>query len=447
MLKKYDYSKYHDCEKYGERFKKAEKAMNSAINSVNAMLALADSQNRDLTASEEQEADKLMKQAEKHGDELDRLEQLRAFDRDVSGNRSHDPQRVIDLEKERDGGYTPAMAAGHKPEIIKDVNGAEIPVYSKGQSMAVWNRDPQYAPDTFGRYVVALATGRQEVCPEIKAAQMTTDNAGGGYLVPNPLERMVIDRVRNASVLARSGARFADLPNGTTQIATVDSGATFSSVGEGNTIPESSVSFGSKLMVLQKRAVLIPMTVELLEDSYNAGQVIQDAVVRDAAEDMDNFIISGSTDPEYTGLVTTGSISETGSVGAIAWEDFHNMAIELRAANEEPNAYILNPTIAGDCDILTTGDGSTSAKSWLGAPPSLDGVQRLQTGNITTAYALMGDFTQLMIGIKQGTFRVEISRDAGDYFAKDLVVLKVVYRVDYAITRNSAFRRLAGITT
>ena len=26
MLKKYDYSKYHNCEKYGERFKKAEKA-------------------------------------------------------------------------------------------------------------------------------------------------------------------------------------------------------------------------------------------------------------------------------------------------------------------------------------------------------------------------------------------------------------------------------------
>ncbi|QGQ21210.1 phage major capsid protein [Gimesia benthica] len=447
MLKKYDYSKYHNCEKYGERFKKAEKAMNSATNSVNAILSLAESENRDLTSSEEREADKLMKEIEKHGGELDRLEKLRDFDSDV-GDRSHDPQKVIDLEKEREGGgYPLAMTSGHKPEIIKDVNGAEIPVYSKGQSLAIWNRDKQYAPDTFGRYIVALATGRQEVCPEIKAAQMTTDNAGGGYLVPNPLERMVIDRVRNASVLARSGARFADLPNGTTQIATVDSGATFSSVGEGETIPEGSVSFGSKQMVLQKRAVLIPMTVELLEDSYNAGQVIQDAVVRDAAEDMDNFIISGTTDPFYDGLVTTGSISETGSVGAIAWEDFHNMAIALRTANEEPNAYILNPTIAGDCDVLTTGDGSTSAKSWLGAPPSLEGIQRLQTGNISTAYALMGDFTQLMIGIKQGTFRVEISRDAGNYFAKDQVVLKVVYRVDYAITRNSAFRRLAGITT
>lgn len=412
-----------------------------------AYMDLAKAENRDLTKKEyeivENIADVVLPEL---FEDLERNEKLLAFD--PTADRSHIPTFLAKYDENGlvvDDSRLPATE-NHKPAIIKDVAGREIPVYAKGQSMAAWNRD-NLPGDTFGRYVVSLATGRHDICPEIKNAQSTTDNAGGGYLVPNPLERQIIDRVRNASVLARSGAMFADLPAGTTQIATITSGATFSSVGEGATIPESTVAFGSKLMVLHKRAVLIPMTVELLEDSYNAGQVIQDAVVRDASEDLDNFIISGATDPFYDGLVTTGSISETGSVGAIAWEDFHTMAIELRAANEEPNAYILHPTIAGDCDILTTGDGSTSAKSWLGAPPSLDGIQRLQTGNISTAYALMGDFTKLMIGIKQGTFRVEISREAGDYFSKDTVVLKVVYRVDYALTRNSAFRRLAGITT
>ncbi len=293
-----------------------------------------------------------------------------------------------------------------------------------------------------------MATGQRDRCPEFRNDLSTTDNAGGGYLVPNPLERQIIDRVRNQSVLFRSGAVFADLPHGSTTIATIESGASFSSVGEGETIPTGGITFGSKLLNLHKRAVLVPMSEELLSDSYNAGQVIQDSVLKDAAEDLDNFIISGSTDPSYIGLVDSTLITDTdASTGAISWEDFHNQAIQLRAANEEPTAYILHPTIAGGTDILTTGDGSTSAKSWLGAPPPLNGIQRFQTGNISTAKSIMGDFTQLLIGIKAGTFRVEVSRDAGDYFAKDQIVLKVVYRVDYALTRNSAFARLSGITT
>jgi HK97 family phage major capsid protein len=434
---------------FKEKVEKLKADISAKKSEAKAYIDLAKAEGRDLTKKEydivENIADVVLPELL---EDLERNEKLFAFshDEDHSGR-----YKGFICEYDENGlvveGGSRASTNGHKPAIIKDVAGREIPVYAKGQSMAIWNRDKDIPGDTFGRYCVALATGRHDICPEIKNALSTTDNANGGYLVPNPLERQVIDRVRNASVLARSGAMFADLPAGTTQIAVVNSGATFSSVGENQTIPDGSITFGSKMMVLHKRAVLIPMSVELLEDSYNAGQVIQDAVVRDAAEDMDNFIITGATDPFYDGLVTTGSISETGSVGAIAWEDFHTMAIELRTANEEPNAYILNPTIAGDTDVLTTGDGSTSAKSWLGAPPSLEGIQRLQTGNISTAYALMGDFTKLLIGIKQGTFRVEISNQAGDHFAKDQVVLKVVYRVDYALTRNSAFRRLAGITT
>ncbi|MCH9776450.1 MAG: phage major capsid protein [Planctomycetes bacterium] len=413
-----------------------------------AYLKLAESEERDLTKAEKAAVDRIVdNEIVALADDLERLEKLEAFADDA--DRTHLPTSHIDPEDWVDGepGTSKLSRQGHKPEIIKDVGGREIPVYSKGQSMAAWNQDKQIPNDTFGRYVVALATGQRDICPEFRNDLSTTDNAGGGFLVPNPLERQIIDRVRNASVLARAGARFIDLPAGDTRIATVESGASFSSVGEGEQIPTGGITFGSKLLNLHKRAVLIPMSVELLEDGFNAAQVVQDAVVKDAAEDLDNFIISGATDPSYIGLVDSTLITDTDdSTADIAWEDFHSMAIELRTANEMPTAYILNPTIAGNTDILTTGDGSTSAKSWLGAPPSLEGIQRLQTGNISTAYSIMADFSQLLIAVKQGTFRVEISREAGEYFGKDQVVLKLVYRCDYALTRNSAFRRLSGIT-
>lgn len=443
---KYD-TKAYECEKYGERFRKSDEARASAISSANALISLAESENRDLTREEEKEVAQYMKEAEKQDAIYERLEKMRAFDSEVS-DRSHDPQKIV-TQEELELGYKPTgLTAGQKPKIVKDSEGREFPVFSKNQSMSSWNRDRQYPEDTFGRYAISMLTGRRDICPEFQNAMSTTDNAGGGYIVPDPLSRQIIDRVRNASVLARSGAVFADMPAGSTQIATVESGATFSSVGENETIPESSVSFGLKEMHLQKRAVLIPMSVELLEDGYNSGQIITDTVVRDAAADLDNYIISGSTDPFFDGLVTNSSITETdGSVGAIAYEDLHNCVIELRAANESPGAYIIHPTIAGDLDILTTGDGSTSAKSWLSAPPSLEGIERLQTGNISTAYSLVGDFSMLMIGVKPNTFRIEVSNTAGDYFKNDQVVLKVVYRTSYVILRNSAFRRLAGITT
>lgn len=427
-----------NCPTYGPKYRELKNQADQLRATCRAAVKLAESEKRDLSDAESKEVDEAVAKIEKLNTDMDRLEKLRSFD-DTVDHSSGDGERHPLFNA------SGSDKSKHTPETIRDVDGREMNVFRQGQSMAAFYNEEQYPDDVFGRFVAASVTGKRKLCPEFKAEMTTTSNVDGGMLVPEPLERIVIDRIRNTAVLTRAGARFVDLVHGETKMATITSGATFTSVGENEEISTSKITFGCKQMVLRKRAVLIPMSVELLEDSYNAGQIIQDAVARDAAEDFDKFIIQG-TDGSYTSLVSTDSIDETGSVGAIAWEDFHNIAVDMRAANEEPNAYIVHPTIAGDCDLITTGDGSTSAKNWLGAPPTLAGINRLQTGNMPLANAIMGDFSQLLIGTKPGTFRIEITRE-GEFFKKDQVCLKVVYRLDYVLTRSTAFRRLAGITS
>jgi len=146
------------------------------------------------------------------------------------------------------------------------------------------------------------------------------------------------------------------------------------------------------------------------------------------------------------GALNNAEINSTGSVGAIVWEDVHNAVTAIRALNYSPNAYLIHPTIAGDLDIITSGDGTNSAKLWLGAPPSLNGVTRQETTNISTADILVGDFTLAMLAMRMGAM-IEVTTSGGDAFSKHQVLVKITLRFDCHLAQGTAFHALNGITT
>jgi HK97 family phage major capsid protein len=143
---------------------------------------------------------------------------------------------------------------------------------------------------------------------------------------------------------------------------------------------------------------------------------------------------------------TASGISETGSVGAIAWEDLSAAVTDIQTSNFEPNAYVLHPDIAGDLAVLTSGDGTNSAKLWLGPPPNVAPLTQLVTTNISNASAIVGRFDQFVWAIRQGAL-IEVSREAGDSFAKHQVLIKLTWRGDTGALRRDAFHRLVGVTT
>ena len=82
----------------------------------------------------------------------------------------------------------------------------------------------------------------------------------------------------------------------------------------------------------------------------------------------------------------------------------------------------------------------------VGPPPDVAELSRHVTSNCPTANIFMGDFTQMLIGLRGGP-RVEATTTGGDSFKKHQVLIKIVWRGDMNVEHAAAFHALTGITT
>eukprot|EP00913_Durusdinium_trenchii_P028474 g26702.t1 len=302
-------------------------------------------------------------------------------------------------------------------------------------------------PLSIGRLVCALAANDKRRAPaEFKAAMSESANVGGGFMVNEELSSQIIDIARAQSRFVQAGAMTVPMASETLRIARVSADPAMQVKAENSAFTESSITFDAINFTAYLVGCYVVASRELFADAPNAADLVEQTLGNALGAEIDRLCIRGDGDQEPVGALNTSGIGSTSSVSAIAWEDLHTGAVSIRALNYEPNGYIVHPTIAGDLDILATGDGSSSAKNWLGAPPSLDGVTRHQTTNITTADILIGDFTKAFIGMRQEA-QVEVSTTAESFFSKHQVGVKITLRFDCNLAQAGAFHALNGITT
>jgi len=281
---------------------------------------------------------------------------------------------------------------------------------------------------------------------EFMAALASDSAAGGGFLVPSELSRTLIDKARAKSAVMQAGAVSVPMTSDRLTMARVATDPSFAVVGENTAITEANPTFASVGFTAHKIAGLIKLSRELVDDAANISQQIEDVLAKAFAAELDRLALVGSGTNEPNGLENISGIGSTGSVTAIAWSDIHNAATAVRALNHRPNAYVLHPTIAGDLDVLTSGDGSSSAALWLGNPPSIDNIERHVTTNATTALAFMADWSYFAIALRQDPL-IEITTEGGDAFEKHQVYIKLTWRGDVNVLDPAAFHMLSGITT
>jgi HK97 family phage major capsid protein len=272
------------------------------------------------------------------------------------------------------------------------------------------------------------------------------DNLGGGVMVPSELATQVIDYARNVSAVWQAGAVTIPMDSDTLTIARQIADPTIEVKGQNEAFTLAGMQFDAINFTAYKIGAVIVMSRELAADAPNAAEVVSTALSKALAVEVDRFALEGSGSVEPSGLINLAGIGTTGSVGAIAWEDIHGAVVNIKALNHTPNAYILDPVIAGDLDIITSGDGSTSAKLWLGPPPSVAPLARFETNNCTITQGMVGDFTKLLIGMRQ-IAAIEVSTEAGDFFAKHQLGIKITFRFDVNCSHPAAFHSLTGITT
>ncbi|MBN1394764.1 MAG: phage major capsid protein [Pirellulales bacterium] len=304
----------------------------------------------------------------------------------------------------------------------------------------------RFQPLSLGKLIVGLTTGRWTDAKSEQLAMAENWNSGGGFLVSDVFTRAIIDFARAHTAVIRAGAITIPWTGGDTlKMARVAADPIFEVVAENAELTERELTFGQRTFTAEKIACLISMSRELASDAPNAAEIVEQTLARALAVEIDRLALVGSGSAEPNGLLYYTGVQSTDSIGAIAWEDVHAAKVAVENNNFTPTGYICSPTIGGNLDIITGGDGANSSKVWLGPPPSLADVPRFTTTNCPDANLFVGQWNQFAIAMRQDA-QIEISSSAGDAFKKHQLWIKITWRGDVGCLSERGFHILKGIT-
>lgn len=311
---------------------------------------------------------------------------------------------------------------------------------------------------SLGRMIRAASFGdRRGLSPlEMRVMSEGTD-AAGGFTVPDIVGASFIDRVRNSLVTQRAGAQIVPMTSDTLNIARLASGPSLAWKAENAAITAGDLTLERVQFTARTLPVMVKMSVELQEDSANIDQVIERELAAAFAVELDRVALRGSgTPPEPKGIrFQTGVTLQSMGTNGAAPTDYDPMIDALA-------------TVAGNNFDLANIAAIYNARTWsrfaklkesttdatLAPPPVVASMKTFITNAIpnnltqgsssvaTDAY--FGDFSNLLIGMRT-SFRLEVSRHAGDAFTNLQVWVRAYLRADIQLAHPEAFVAVVGI--
>ncbi|MCG2796634.1 MAG: phage major capsid protein [Actinomycetia bacterium] len=269
------------------------------------------------------------------------------------------------------------------------------------------------------------------------------DTTDASALVPVGLVAQLIDLSRAKSRVIEAGARRLIFDTKSTVIPKTLTDPVVRWKPELAAITPSDPTFGPLTLTAKTCAVLSYASVELLEDS-EAGSAIADTLAASLALEMDRVCLLGSAAAgEPVGIINTADVQKIAGVGVVAnYNDFSMAAQMIQEVNGQAGAVILNPALYGCLDRLTDGDHNPLSK-----PSSCEALKWLQTSQVPvdlTTFAVVGDFSKLVLGIRT-SMRLETSREATGAFDTLGIAVRAYIRMDVAVTVPEHFTVLEDV--
>jgi len=274
-------------------------------------------------------------------------------------------------------GGAPIKTAGTSRFAI-DIDGKKIPVLAKGDKLSASFPKPAGAGADWsvGEYV----RGNMGIQASVLERGTAT--------VPSYVSAQIIDAVRQKSRLIQAGALTIPI-KGKTTLCRIASDATIIEHTEAaDDITESIPVLEPVALDPKMLAALIPVSIELVQDSPNLDAALQTSIAAAFALKLDTLGIAT--------ILADGNIPTSGSTEATdTWAGILTAVGSMLAADQGlPKALIASPAdyIARASQLAST------AGSWLGAPPVLAGMLDLDTTGMSDDTAILGNF-ELGFGI------------------------------------------------
>jgi HK97 family phage major capsid protein len=305
-------------------------------------------------------------------------------------------------------------------------------------------------PLSTARVLRGIVLGDWRNATRIERAMGEATLAGGGYSVPSELSALWLDTARAASVCMAAGALTIPMTTSTMRIARVDTDPLVVFRAEHQPISETDLVFGAVDLKARTAGILCRVSVELLEDSPIANQMIETAMAGAMGLAFDKAMLAGdgnvtSPNDNPTGLLSAAGVNTIATVGVLAdYNKFIDAYVAVLNANGVPNAWVIHPTQLGELAKAPT--GITGDKTQLRVPVPIDGISPpYVTTALPAGNAIVGNFAMLGLALRTN-MTLEASRTAADTMSKVEVLIRLYARIDVAILRPAHFTKLTGIT-
>ena len=416
------------------------------LGKVDAIVALAKEENRDLSAEETAEVDRIQGTDDKPGV----LQKLYADEKRAARMSQNSAARVRSIGSIEVSGSTEgnSIAASEPPRI-------KVPATAKRHGTVKHFKGPEAEANAYltGRFLMAAIANHEPSKMWLKEhgiqmAGASDDNSKGGYLVPEVLENAMVD-LKEEYGQFRQYARNWPMSSDVSLIPRRVSGFTTYFVGQNDAITASDTVMDQVRLEAKKLAAMTQFSSELSEDAIIS---VADFYAREFAyalavkEDQCGFLGDGTS--TYGGIVGLDGALAAGSIAtataittaaALTITHFEACIAKLpRFPGIQPAWFMHNSiyhTTAGRLQFAAGGNAVSdlaggSQLQFMGYPVRL--INAMPSAAATTVkVAYFGD---LSMAATMGTRRgVTLRADESIYFAQDALALRVTERFDINI--------------
>jgi HK97 family phage major capsid protein len=289
---------------------------------------------------------------------------------------------------------------------------------------------------------------------ELKAAGEGI-GAAGGWMISEEVSARIIDLARNLSCVQKAGALTMPMPTAEMRLVKIASDPTAYWVAEHAEITESDWTLAPINLKAMTVGCLVRASLELLEDAGNSGTALEQSMAAALALAVDRVALLGDgvTEPRGLDHCTGVNLISMGTNGATLtnYDPFSNAVEDVADHNGQAGAVIFAPRTFYTLDRLkaaTTNQPLLPPQSFIDLKKFVTnqvGIADTQGTATTASKAFVGDFSQILYGIRK-PLEVEFTRQGGTgTFAKCESLIRCRMRLDVAVLRENHFTKILGI--
>lgn len=264
---------------------------------------------------------------------------------------------------------------------------------------------------------------------------IATDHLGGQF----------IDRLREAVVVRRLGARVLRGLSGNVDIPKLAASSTTGWVAENSALSDSDHDFDKVSMAPKHAGAMTELSRNMLQQaSPDVEQLVRRDFAQILAASLDAVAIKGGGSNEPTGILETTGVTEVSGFAA-TWEKVQELIGTVEDEDATGTAFLTHPKVRRILRSTNKVSGEAEHGFIMDSRDSLDGytvarttLTPITTGTPDTAPLIFGNFSDLLIGF-WSELDVLVNPFESTAYSKGNVKIRAMMTADVALRHPESF--------